>query len=195
LDTRLVLGVLLVLISVVVGAKVVAGADRSVQVIAASRDLAVGTTLQPADVHAVKVRLFGNAGRYVLASGSHVSGYVVLHAIGKDEFVANAALGQRAAATTRLVTVPVASHHFPDGLGHGDRVDVYLTPKTRDATNPATPALVLSAVPVQSVFDANGSRLSGTGEAGVVLQVSQDDAQRAVQAAESGAIDLLRVPQ
>src|SRR5690242_1627018 len=64
LDLRLVLGVLLVLGSVLVGARVLSSADATVPVWAASGDLAAGTALTADDVVAVDVRLDDAAGAY-----------------------------------------------------------------------------------------------------------------------------------
>src|SRR3954449_3519595 len=57
LDLRLVLGVLLVLGSVLLGARVVGAADATVPVWAVTGDLAAGTHLVAADLRAVDVRL------------------------------------------------------------------------------------------------------------------------------------------
>jgi len=62
LDLRLVLGVLLVLGSVLLGARVVAAADATVPVWAATGDLAAGTELTAGDLRAVDVRLGDSAG-------------------------------------------------------------------------------------------------------------------------------------
>ena len=71
LDTRLVLGVLLVLVSVVVGARVLSAADRSTLVWAASKDLSAGSQLSAGDLEPVRVRLFdGLESRYVPADQS-----------------------------------------------------------------------------------------------------------------------------
>ena len=57
LDLRLVLGVLLVLASVLLGARVVSAADATVPVWAVTGDLAAGTQLSADDLVAVDVRL------------------------------------------------------------------------------------------------------------------------------------------
>ncbi len=56
LDGRLVIGVVLVLLSVVVGAKIIASSQRYDVMWAASRDIAPGTTLIKADLLQVNVR-------------------------------------------------------------------------------------------------------------------------------------------
>ena len=71
------LGVLLVLVSVLLGARVVGAADSTVPVWAASGDLAAGTVLAAGDLVAVDVRLDDAAGRYLATStrarGPHAS--------------------------------------------------------------------------------------------------------------------------
>ncbi len=69
LDGRLVLGVLLVLVSVVVGARVLSTADRSTLVWAAATDLTAGSQLAADDLAPVRVRLFESSARYLAADG------------------------------------------------------------------------------------------------------------------------------
>ena len=57
LDTRLLLGVLLVLLAVVLGAKVLADADERVEVWSVTRDLGSDTVLTSSDVTVTAVRL------------------------------------------------------------------------------------------------------------------------------------------
>lgn len=198
LDARLVLGILLVLVSVVVGSRVLAGADRSDRVYAATRDLAPGTALTDSDLRVVPIRLFGAGSRYVSAAGPKPLGWVVARQLGADEIVPRQALAPAPLRDVRLVTVPVASHHFPAGLGHGDLVDVYASVKARAGLGAGqaapAPSLVLSAVPVDSVYDAAGGRLSGTADAGIVLRVPTADVARVVGAAAGAAVDLVRLP-
>ncbi|MEO6204316.1 MAG: SAF domain-containing protein, partial [Mycobacteriales bacterium] len=65
LDTRLVLGVLLVLASVVVGARVLSSADRSQTVWVLTRDLAPGAELTSDDLTVARVRLFTDGAEYI----------------------------------------------------------------------------------------------------------------------------------
>ena len=61
LDLRLVLGLVLVLVAVVVGARVVAGADKSTTVWGMAHDVAAGTKLTGGDLRQVRVRLYDDA--------------------------------------------------------------------------------------------------------------------------------------
>ena len=80
LDLRLVLGVLLVLGSVLLGARVVTAADATVPVWAAAADLAPGTVLSDADLVAVSVRLDDVAQSY-LATSTRPGGRVLARAV------------------------------------------------------------------------------------------------------------------
>lgn len=204
LDLRLVLGILLILVSVVVGARVLAGADSSVPVYVLTRDLAAGSVLAPEDLKVQRVRLFADGDRYVSAAGSKPVGYVLLRSLGSREFLPRAALtGQRDVAQVRTVTLPVRRNHLPLGLRHGDVVDVYTsapaagTPaRTGASATSATrgqPRRVLAAVPVDAVSDTAG-RLGGSDETGVVLRVPVAQLAAAVAAAQSGSVDLARLP-
>ena len=194
LDGRLVGGVLLVLLSVVLGARVVSAADHSQLVWAAAHDLAPGATVEATDLTAVHSRLFG-AGRLYLSAerGTAPSGYVVRRPIAKGELVPVGALG-RHSTDTRLVTVPVKQFHLPPGLGADQRVDVYVTVKPRGTETAAPPQLVLPAAVVVSV-QRGGGRLGGSGaENGVVLRVPSASVETLVAAIQRGDIDLVRVP-
>jgi hypothetical protein len=155
LDTRLVLGVLLVLVSVVVGARVLAAADRSQLVWVTGSDLAAGVTLTDDDLVAAQVRLFGSGAGYLPAHGEKPVGYVLGRAVGSGELLARSALvAPGGGDELRQVSVPVLPVHYPSGLGRGERVDVWTTP-TRDSGPTAEEAavtgsrLVLPALTVQ----------------------------------------------
>ena len=108
LDTRLVLGVLLVLVSVVVGARVLSAADRSQLVWAADSDLAAGSTLSADDLRPVQVRLFTARDSYLPATAAPPVGYVLERAVAKDELLPRQSLVRPGDdVDLRLVTVPV----------------------------------------------------------------------------------------
>jgi hypothetical protein len=194
LDARLALGILLVLLAVVAGARVFASADRYSRVYVAKHDLVPGERIAAADLAVGRVRLAGQGSLY-LAAGSPPVGYVVTRYVGAREFLP---VGALAAATpkdtdSRLVTVPVAPGHLPPGLTHGALVDVYLTPKAAAGAPAPAPILVLSNVAV--VSREGGSRAFG-GETtlAVVLTVPAERVADMVHAVESGTLDLVAVP-
>lgn len=202
LDARLVLGVLLVLVSVLVGAKVLAGADRTQEVWSATHDLAPGTVLTAGDLRLTKARLFGSSEHYL--AGSAPVGYVVLRSVGAHELVPHDSLiapGKQ--VLRREVSVPVAYGHLPTDLRAGEVVDVYVTPDDKalrrgtkgrpDGTDLTVPRLVLSSVVVSRVTRSSGLTSSGQ-TVPVVLTVDPTRVLTLVQALADGPVDLVRVP-
>jgi hypothetical protein len=202
LDARLVLGVLLVLVSVVVGARVLAAADRTQLVWTAARDLAPGTVLEDADLQAAEVRLFDTGSRYLAAPDRGVVGYVLDRPVQRGELVPREAVtAPGARAQLRYVSVPVLPGRYPADLARGEQVDVWSTPE-RDAAagQPAAAEqgpgsrLVLEEVTVSAPPDAGGALSGGTAERAVVLMVPVGDVADLVAAMAAGRIDLVRVP-
>ena len=204
LDTRLVLGVLLVLVSVVVGARVLSSADRSQLVWSASRDLAAGASIGSGDLQPSQVRLFGSSGRYLPADGDPPTGYVLDRPVAAGELVPLAALTRPGDdVDLRLVTVPVLPGHYPPALAKGQRVDVWTTPDP-DAPVPPVEAgaeppstgsrLVLSELTVDQPPDEGGGLGGATPERAVVLVVPPDDVEALIRAMAAGRLDLVRVP-
>lgn len=209
LDGRLVLGVLLVLVSVVVGARVLSAADRSTVVYAVTRDLAAGSVLASGDLEQVRVRLFDNAEQYV-AAGTPPLGYVLRRGLGADELLPRQAISPPNEVDFREVTVPVEVGHLPPRLDDGAQVDVWITPDLSgeqtgppaEQEDPATAAelelrgaqLVLQGVTVLAV-QTEGGGFSGSTSIPVVLQVRPADVAGLVSAMSLGRIDLVRVPR
>jgi hypothetical protein len=215
--------VLLVLVSVVVGARLLSSADRSTLVWAASKDLTAGTLLAEGDLEPVRVRLFESAGRYVGAGGQPPVGYVVRRGLGAGELLPEGALTQpEQEAELRLVTVPVEAGHYPPTLRDDQRVDLWVTPAPPtdqagpadpidpaaptgvaapvDAAGPAEPLVLQGAQQVLSqVVVASGpvrDDLAGAGgTVPIVLQVRPDDVDEVVSAMGLGRLDLVRVPR
>lgn len=183
LDLRLVGGVLLVLVSVLVGARIVSAADQSVSVWSAGRDLATGTTLRAEDVQAVPVRLFDSSTSYLRATAD-LTGQVLDRPVRAGELLPASALRQQSDRVS--VALPVPSTAVPLDLRRGQLIDVYATGE--DPTDGSTGGsiqtrLVLAAAPVQAVDGGSQGALSGsTGMRQVVVSVSSGDAGRLLAA-------------
>jgi Flp pilus assembly protein CpaB len=193
-DVRLVVGIVLVLVSVVVGVRVFAAADHTSSVWVASRDLPVGTQIAAADLHRGKVHLYGVPRRYLDGGSAAPVGYVVTRTIGHDELVPSAALTAPAKATPfRLVTIPVAAFHLPPHLAPGQHVDVYVTPDR--AGGGAGPARLVYPAALVTAVDTSGSDLGGdTADLGVVVSVPPSAAAALVSAVHAGSVDLAGLP-
>jgi hypothetical protein len=191
LDGRLVIGVIVVLVCLVVGAKIVTSAGDYDRIWAAARDLAPGTTVTKSDLVSVQVRFHDHGKGYFAVSGASLVGRTTALPLSAGELIPVAALPTAPSTPTRLVTVPVAKLHMPRGNDlHGSQVDLYVTVKHADVVAP--PALVLANVTV--VETVSDSALGGSGGSGVVLAVPLGDVDEVVDAVESGSIDLVRVP-
>jgi hypothetical protein len=172
LDGRLVLGVVLVLVSVLIGAKLLG-------------DLELG-----------KARLFGASKLYL--AGDKPLGYVVQRGVSASELLPRDALSEPGPAVARReITLPVASGHLPPDLTGGQQVDVYVTPDDKAARvglKALEPRLVLEALTVSRVQRGGGLGSSGQDQS-VVLAVAPVQVLQLVVAMSQGHIDLVRVPR
>ena len=198
LDTRLVLGVLLVLTSVVVGARVLSSADRSQTVWATTHALAPGTQLTADDLTRMRVRLFSNSENYVRGTGPAPTGYFLRRGVGAGELLPFNALSKPGADVAyRFLTVPVQRGHLPPGLARGSQVDVYVTPESKagETASDASgqPRLVLRNVTVDQRRQSGGFSAS-TDDEPVVLMVRPGDVTLLLAAMAEGRIDLIGVP-
>ncbi|MGD9957034.1 MAG: SAF domain-containing protein [Candidatus Nanopelagicales bacterium] len=191
-DLRLAAGVALVVLSVVLGSRILAAAGDREQVWSLAAPLAAGTTLQADDLVAVPVAL-DDLAAYVPAS-TDVVGQVLRRDAAAGELLPASALGDAGAVDLRWVTVPVDPLHAPPGLARGERVDVYVTPSDGAAVGAGVQVLPSLVLPGVLVDDPGSSDASGvTDLLGVVLEVPASDADRAVAAARAGDVDLVRV--
>lgn len=179
LDLRLVIGVVLVLGSVVLGAKIVSGANHTYRMLATTRDLAAGTLLSRDDVKAVRVQLPDRGHGIYLSDDADVLGKQLNRSLASGELLPAASLGTPAALTT--VTVPFTADNAPT-LSPGQRVEIWLSTKT------CASIVLLADVTVQDVHAATGSSFSSSGGQNVVVSIAPDLAGRVVGAlARDGA--------
>jgi hypothetical protein len=193
LDGRLVIGVVLVLLSVVVGAKVISSSQRYDVMWAASRDIAPGTTLIKSDLVQVDVRFKDHGALYISAAGASPVGRVTISPLASGQLIPLVAVPSTPPPAVRLVTIPVERLHMPRGNDlHGVQVDLYVTPKTLNGQAQAKPQLVLANVTIaDTIVD---SSLASSDGSGVVLSVPVAFVDAVVAAAQLGSVDLVRVP-
>jgi hypothetical protein len=180
LDWRLALGVLLVVGSLLAGARIVGSAQETAQVWAVTGDLAEGTVLKPQDVRVVRVKLPESAGRYLAADRSP-AGQTLSRDIGRDELLPRDALSGRQCGSR--VSIPVGAQHVPATIAAGQRIDVYATVKGGET------ARVLRAVPVQ-VVQRPRAGLAGGPDWSVVVRVPPGSAAAVVRAVRTAEIDV-----
>ncbi len=193
-DTRLLVGVLLVLLSVVLGAKVVAEADDTVSVWAVTTDLAPDSVLTAEDLRRVAVRLDDSLGSYVRADGDVPVGYVVRRDLRPGELLPAAAIARDDLADRRRVTVTV-DEAVAKGLRRNAVVDVYVVPDdTPGAKSPRAARLVLERVTVARDPAGDRGLGGGRGQTGVELMVPGGSVRELLTALAGGVPALVEVP-
>lgn len=177
LDLRLLLGVLLVLGSVLLGARVVSAADATVPVWAVAADLAAGTELAADDLVAVDVRLDDAAAAY-LSTSTRPEGRTLARAVRAGELLPRSALEEPADLVQ--LALPVQAGYVPPSLTRGQLVDVYALADPAagalaDADGSVT--MVVQQAPVQALSGrADGVLSTPTTTVQVVVAVASDEA-------------------
>lgn len=189
-NVRLIAGIMLVLISVLVGARVLTAADTSDTVWAATADLAAGTVVADGDLRTVSVRLAEVADAYLLSSADPI-GRVLSSPIRAGELVPSASLAET--STLVAIALPIAAGYVPPSLHRGQLVDVYALDATPAGTGPDAPAdsdtdaptgpvsevvqVVVEAAVVQLISGRSDGALSiGSSTVQVVISVEAQEA-------------------
>lgn len=195
-DGRLLAGVLLLLVSVVVGARVLASSDDTVAVVSVARGLPAGHVLVEGDLATARASLGANtAGAYVGAAElGGLTGRVLARPVTQGELLAVAAVAERAATPARVVPIKVRDGRLP-GLTAGDRVDVFATALLRPtsagaAAGPEACITVLVATDVEVAADA--ATEDGATDLTLLLRVAPEQAGVLVHASETAALDVTR---
>jgi len=143
-DPRLVVGAALVALSALAGARLAGGADDTVAVWVARRDVPAGQALTARDVAARQVRFAGQgqADRYLSADDPVPAGAVLARPVGTGELVPRQALDGTVREPMTEVPVSVATDGVPATVGVGSVVDVWVTPDPAASTGPAAPRSV-----------------------------------------------------
>lgn len=155
-DPRLWIGVAIVAVSVVVGARLLASADDSVAVWAAVDDLAAGQEVTGDDLTARRVRFVdaGQLDRYFPADEALPADTRLVRGVGEGELLPRAALGT--ATDTGLLSLPISvePNLVPPAVGAGSVVDVYVTAADRcpDCAGPALSAVTVLTAPTVDEF-------------------------------------------
>ncbi len=186
-DSRVIAGVIVVIVCMVAGARIVTWGEERVSVWQVTRDLSVGASLTPAEVSAVDVPV---ALMQEFLSADAVPEGRLTRDVRAGELLTVSSLATGVEPDVRWVTVPIAPLHAPADLAPGDRVDMWSTLRG-DLGVIANPELVLTDVLVAQIFsDTRGF----DGDFAVVVEVPPDQAADVLRASRGGAIDLVRVP-
>lgn len=186
-DTRLLVGVALVLLSVVGVARLVASVQETTPVYAASGALVPGAEVEPEDVVVVDVRLDENAGRYLDAGQEWPGELYALRVVGAGELLPRAAVGTEREVRERTVTVPVDPAAMA-GLQVGATVDVWVSARDDEAVGERylAPSLVLEEAVVAGLPQERGALGVGTSSAAVQVVVPQEEVAAVIAAVDQG---------
>ncbi len=172
-DPRLWVGVAIVMVSVVAGARLLGSADESVPVWAAATDLAAGDDLVGDDLRPQRVRFVDAADleRYLPADAPLPADARLLQGVGEGELVPRSALGEAAASDVLHLPLAVEPTLVPRSVRPGSVVSVYVrdTGPCRECEGAALPGVTVVDAP--SVDDLTGARQ-------VVVAVDQSQADR-----------------
>lgn len=179
-DPRLWVGILLVVVSVVAGARVLASADDSVSVWAVAADMGAGDDVTGDDLVARRVRFTDAAdlARYFGSDEVLPADLQLVRGIGAGELLPRTAVG--AAEASGLLQVPLAvdAEQIPPAVAAGSTVDIYLVPTAgSDCRAACTGEPVLTGV---TVVDAStvDEGFAASGKRQLVLGVEAADATR-----------------
>lgn len=164
-DPRLWVGVAIVAVSIVAGARILGAADDSVTVWAAARDVAPGDTVREDDLVSTSVR-FGDStdlDHYLLTSAPLPDDLRLTRGLGAGELVPAAALGSGEEADTVIVSLAFPHELIPTNIGAGSVIELLVIPDDSGADAKSVtsePTTVLSDVVVidaPSAADSLGS--------------------------------------
>lgn len=172
-DPRLWIGVAIVAISVVAGSRLLAAADDSVTVWAATSDLAGGAELAAADLEARQVRFLDpdDLDRYLLADQALPADVRLLRGVGEGELVPRSALGSADDVDVLQLPIAVEPTLVPDSVRPGSVVSIYVrdTARCQDCAGAALEAVTVVDAPAAD--DLTGARQ-------LVVAVEPADADR-----------------
>lgn len=189
-DTRLVVGLLLVALSVIGGLRLAGTGETSVVVYTAARDLPAGHRLEPGDLATTRLRA-QDAVLDRLVRGTAPVDRVLQEPLAEGDLVPGAALGT-ATGAGREITIPIGAEHALGGvLQPGDRVDVLASfdkgTETAKTLTIAARAQVIDVVRSDGLFGQREGELSA-----ITLGVQPDDAVLVAFAVRNGEIDIVR---
>lgn len=189
-DPRLWIGVAIVAASVLVGVKVLASADESVQVWAVADDAAAGAVVALDDLEAVRIRFVDavDSARYFLVEDALPTDARLVREVGAGELLPQAAVGAGADTGILRVSVLVPPGGVDPEIGPGARVDVWVTDDQGTASRPVLEdVVVLSRPSLESSFGAAG------GEVQLVLGVPDADADALSEVLAAAMADRIHV--
>lgn len=198
-DPRLWVGLVLVAGSVLLGARLLAAADDTVDVWALSQDVPAGQPIEAGALTLEQVKFADTAVEqgYWIDPDGPPAGAVATHDLTAGELLARGAVGDRATADLSHLPVVVGASGAPQDLQVGDVVDVWVVPAQSPdgATGPA--GQVLEGVRVVS-SDRDSGPLGEGANRQVLLgldEMSAGDLGGLLTSLSTGSVVLIRSGQ
>ena len=165
-DPRMWVGIAIVAVSVVAGARLLAAADDTVAVWAVDSDLGPGDQLSEDDLVSQRVHFSddNDFGRYFGVHDELPADLELTRGVGAGELLPRAAVGAPGESDQLQVRIAVDNEQVPAAVDAGSLVHVFLVPATGGGKGSPTgePALeavtVVDAPPVEDNFAATGNR-------------------------------------
>jgi hypothetical protein len=176
LDPKLLLGLLLVIVAMLLGARVFASADDTVAVYQVKAAMFTGDALTTDSVAVTRVHFSQGsvAANYVSATRPLPTGQVVNHDLRAGEMLTQGSVSPKAKSPTVELSVPISTGDTAL-VTKNSRVDVVVVPNsTTGAATKAAPTKVLSNVLVTSVPGGSGGAFSSgsTGGSSITVRVN-----------------------
>ncbi len=197
-DPRLWIGVALVTVSVVAGARLLAAADDTVTVWAVVDELGAGSTVTDDDLVAVRVRFArgGDLDHYFPAADPLPADGVLVRGVGAGELLPRSAVGSADDVGLLHVPIEVEPHRVSPAVTTGSVVDVWVGDPGGGGRRDADPEAALSAVTVVEAPAVDESfAVDGTRQ--LVLAVPEEDVapfQSLVGRIDAPVIDVIQRP-
>jgi hypothetical protein len=187
-DPRLWIGVAILAVSVIAGARLIGSADDSVTVWAVASDLGAGDTVAAEDLTARRVRFVdaGDLDRYFPVDEELPADLRLQRGVGEGELLPRSAVSTSGATDAMELPVAVENTRVPPGVQSGWVVDVYVVEQRSDGRPVLTGVTVLEAPPADESFAVSGQRQ-------VVLGVTDAEAQRFFRATGSADVPALTI--
>lgn len=189
-DPRLLVGIVLVVISVLLGALFASKVSETTTVMVAREPIVAGDTLDESSFTTAEVRLGEQQAGYLTPGDEVPTGAVALRSVDAGELVPSAVVGQSAAAPMRPVMIPVSSA-VAESVTPGRSVELWRTRTGREAEQSEAELLVEGAL-VRRIDD--GSTL-GMRSMAVEVLVPKDSVAAVLEALGDGdTVDVIGVP-
>lgn len=187
-DTRLLVGVLLVLLAVAGGIRLLSALDDTTPVYAATHPILPGQEVLAEDLTSVSVRMDAALAHYVDARQPLAAGTVALRQVDEGELVPAGSLGTASQARDKTVTVPV-DPASAQSLTVGTVVDVWVSRQDPGQTGTAyqEPELLLSSAVIARTPSTGNSLGMGVGRAAVQVVVPADQVGAVISSVDQEA--------